>query len=176
LLILTIVVCTFQVIHMYFFPQWRIVIYGTDIAQAFDLIPYYLIGMLYTFPYMHKILNLQVAIVLVLFCSCLQLSLAGSMLVMYIVFPYIIFSIALTEKPFFKNVMNQYEISYGLYLYGFFVQQATVYICIKINWWPSFLECFCISTTITVVLAWISYVLIERPAQKLCKKIINHIK
>ena len=176
LLLLTIGVCVFQIVHLYLFPQWRMVIYGTDIAQAFDLIPYYLIGMLYTFPYIRRYLNLQIAVVAILVCSCIQLNMAGSMLIMYVVFPYIVFSIALTEKPFFKNVMDKYEISYGLYLYGFFVQQATVYVCMKIGWWPSFIECFIISTIITAVLAWISFVVIERPAQRFCKLLLKKIK
>ena len=176
LLLLTIGICVFQILHLYLFPQWRMVIYGTDIVQAFDLIPYYLIGMLYIFPQMRKYLNLQIAVILILLFSCAQFNLAGSMLIMYIIFPYIVFSIALTDKPFFKNVMDKYEISYGLYLYGFFVQQATVYVCTKIGWWPSFFEAFVISTVITAVLAWISCVAVEHPAQKVCKYILKQLK
>ena len=70
--------------------------------------------------------------------------------------------------------MNKYEISYGLYLYGFFVQQATVYVCMKIGWWPSFFECFIISTTITAILAWISFLVIERQHRSYVK-VLYHL-
>lgn len=91
--ILTVLICLFQIVHLLVFPEWRLVIWGTDVAQAFTLIPYYFLGMLFNFPWMKKILNLQAAVILALVYTCLNLSAAFSELILYLVLPYLIFSV-----------------------------------------------------------------------------------
>lgn len=171
-------VCLIQILHHLYFPSWRFVIYGTDIAQAMELVPFYLIGMLYAVTPVKKYLNIEVAFILVLFCSCMKFETVGQLIMLYLVFPYIIFSIALIEKPFFGNFMNRTEISYGIYLYGFFVQQIIVYYFLKyLKVLPSFSICLLISLLVTTILAYLSSIFIEKPSQKLCnyltKKFVN---
>ena len=60
--VITVVLCCLQMVKLLYHPEWRCVIYGTDIWAAMELIPWYLIGVLFTFPCMQKLLNIQVSI------------------------------------------------------------------------------------------------------------------
>ena len=172
--LLGITVCVFQVLHLNSFPEWRKVIYGTDLAQAFSLIPYYFIGILYTYPEIQKKLNLEVAVVFLIVYTCIStnLSVAINELVTYFVFPYFIFSFALSEKPYFGGVFHKNEISYGIYLYGFLAQQGVVYFCLKNGIYMNSLGYLICSLLITCIFAMISDRMIEKPASRLCKKIL----
>ena len=167
--VLTILICSFQIVHLAVFPDWRLVIWGTDVAQAFTLIPYYFLGMLFNFPWMKKILNLQVAVLLALVYTCFNLSAAFSELILYLVLPYLIFSWGLVEKPYFASIFNKYEISYGIYLYGFFIQQTVVFIGRKWEINLQFTGYLVMSMMLTSFLALASCILIEKPSQKLCR-------
>lgn len=169
--VLTILICLFQVVHLEAFPEWRLVIWGTDVAQAFTLIPYYFLGMLFNFPWMKKILNLQAAVLLALLYTCVNLSAAFSELILYLVLPYLFFSLGMDEKPYFAGLFNKYEISYGIYLYGFFIQQIVVWLSRKWEINLPFIGYLIISILLTGLLALVSCILIEKPSQKLCRKL-----
>ena len=146
-------------------------IWGTDVAQAFTLIPYYFLGMLFNFPWMKKILNLQAAVLLALLYTCVNLSAAFSELILYLVLPYLFFSLGMDEKPYFAGLFNKYEISYGIYLYGFFIQQIVVWLSRKWEINLPFIGYLIISILLTGLLALVSCILIEKPSQKLCRKL-----
>ena len=61
------------------------------------------------------------------------------------------------------------DVSYGLYIYGFFVQQAMVYLNIFTD---TFLRFFAGSVIFTLILALPSYYFVEKPALELKKRII----
>lgn len=65
--------------------------------------------------------------------------------------------LALVEKPTFAKCFSQADISYGLYLYGFFVQQIVVYLFNKssIVIGEIWLLVFCIG--ITCIIALLSF-------------------
>lgn len=171
---MVIVLCAFQIGHLLYFPEWRAVVYGTDIAQAFELIPFYFIGMLYTYPKMQKYLNLYVATLLLLLCSCIRFSLIESMIIMYVIFPYIVFSLLFAKSPSFLKRFQKFEISYGMYLYGFFIQQVVVSkILIPENGTWTFSTCFVISCLITIIFAILSSELVEKPIARVVKKVIK---
>lgn len=164
--------CVLQSVHLLKFPTWRVVIYATDIVQALDLIPFYLIGMCFSYPYMRKYLNTQVAVLALLMAACVNFGLIGSMAVTYLVLPYIVFSVSLAEKPVFAKVIK-HEISYGIYLYGFLVQQMVVQFFMNMNYQITFTKCFVVSAVITVLCGMASSKFIEQPAQALCKKLLE---
>lgn len=173
--ILTSIVCCFQIMHLLFFPEWRYVIWGNDVAQAFTLIPYYFLGMLFNFPCMKKILNIQIAVIIALIYACFNLSTAFNELMLYFILPYVIFSFGLIEKPFFAKIFNKYEFSYGLYLYGFSTQQIIVYFTGRKGINFTFAEHLTVSILITIIIALGSCILIEKPSQKLSKCICQKI-
>lgn len=173
---IVLLICILQILHLRFFPQWQYVIYGTDVAQALNLIPYYLIGMFYSFPFVKKFLNLQVAVAILMLYSCFSPSYILNEISMFLLFPYFVFSFALADNAYFTKCFVKIEISYGLYLYGFFIQQLVVWFLLKNNKanMPAILV-FIISVALTMICAVISYRFVEEPAAKLSKKILQKI-
>ena len=94
---------------------------------------------------------------------------------LYIKICDILFSFALMEKPTFAKYFSQADISYGLYLYGFFVQQIVVYLFNKssIVIGEIWLLVFCIG--ITCIIALLSFLCVEKPMQQLSKKILARL-
>ncbi len=45
--VITVVLCCLQMVKLLYHPEWRCVIYGTDIWAAMELIPWYLIGVIH---------------------------------------------------------------------------------------------------------------------------------
>lgn len=173
--LLTILACTFQLLHLEKFPMWRKVVWGTDLGQACTLIPYYFLGMLFTDPKVKKWLNLQIAVVMMLIYFCISSFLDGTLneLMTYIVLSYSVFSFALLEKPFFGKYFSKFEISYGIYLYGFLVQQVVAFLCQKYGISIGTIVYLVISLIITSFLAVLSVVFVEKPFQKISRLILK---
>lgn len=170
-----IIVCVLQILHLYKFHDWRLVVYGTNWVDALDLIPYYLIGMFYSSSDFYKKCNLELATVLLVIYSCISINLSAAFneLLAYIIIPFFVFSFGLKEKPLFSNCFKKYEISYGMYLYGFLIQQILVWFCMKNKLNLNSVLYLIISILLTCLVAAISYRFVELPSQKLCKRILS---
>lgn len=166
-------VCALRFAQLLFFPAWRQVIYHTDLGQVVMIMPYYFLGMLYTLPAVKKLLNLQVATVLMLGSLCLAFGPVKMELVRMILLPYIIFSLAFCPQPRFAHAFARYDISYGIYLYGFFVQQAVVQLLGVQRF--SFMALLSLSVLVTIGFAYFSAAAIEAPAEKIRKKLLAHL-
>ncbi len=158
------------------FSGKTVVFYGTDLIAAFHLTVFYMIGMLFTYEEMKKYLNLQAGCVAMCFLFVFQFA-SGFMqyLMLYIIFPYFIFSLAFTSKPFFGKVGRKMEISYGIYLYGFFFQQLVVYFQQKQGLQLGYAETFLYSLLLTIAAATVSYFLVEMPMLKLSRFLIKKL-
>ena len=175
--ILTAAVCAFQIVHVTLYPTWSFVVYGSDVFQMFDLLPFYLIGMLFTFPYLKKILNVQIALIVFIVGSCLKLGTAHNFAMVYLALPYIVFSLGCAPNPkFSKLVPPSAEISYGIYLYGFMIQQAIQCVLITKGIAMSFTLELILSAVITAVLAFLSHKFIEMPIVNASKKLLKKLK
>ena len=174
--IFTSFICLCQIIRVKYFPTIRFVIYGTDLVTSFDLIPWYFLGLIYTYPCVQKRLNLQVSFILVLLISCLPGDASITYAIKYIALPYIVFSFALIERPFFATAFRQCEISYGIYLYSFFVQQSVVYLFQQAHIALGYIWYLAISFIITYICALFSFKVVEMPTQNLCTRIIIKLK
>lgn len=176
-LVFVVTICLFQILHLRMFPSWRLIIWGTDLGQAFALIPYYFLGILFSFEEMRKLLNLQRAIILTICFFGLSPFLTPVLneLLTFIIFPYFVFSFALAPEPQFDKFMNKYEVSYGVYLYGFFVQQVVVFVFGKMNRSLGTISYFMISLLLTGILATLSYKFVESPLLAFSKKILKKI-
>lgn len=171
-----ILVCTLDCCVYVYAPGLRLVIYGTDWISALHIIPFYLIGVVWTLPELRKYLNLQVAVVVLFACSCLNMSYVSMQVVLYCAMPYIVFSFAFTPRPAFAKLQGKAEISYGLYLYGFFVQQVVVDVAQRCGYAISYTPALIISCVLTIAVAYLSYYLVERPALALSKKMLRKLK
>ena len=158
------------------FPQWRMVIYGLDVAQFLVLGVYYMLGMLYALPQVRRLLNLQVASLLLVAAAMAQFtSYAANEVCYMLVFPYFVFSLGLCEKPLFKGFGRKTELSYGIYLYGFFVQQCLVWLCSRLGWTLPYWGLQVVSIALTIACAYLSAKLIEEPCMRLSKRLLARI-
>lgn len=171
--ILTIAVCSFQIFTDWFFPGSRMVFYGTDWVQGLRLMPYYFIGSLFVLPEIRKLVNLQVASIVLLVYSCLSLDFPISEIAVLVVLPYFVFSLALDKQAYFVDRLKKWEISYGLFLYGFFVQQMMMYFLQILNISLLFIEYYILCVALTIVPAYISRKYIELPCIALSKRILR---
>ncbi|WP_458399738.1 acyltransferase family protein [Mailhella sp.] len=149
----------------------RAVLYGTDWCGALAILPYYLIGCVYAHfrDYKH-LLNLQLAVFLMFLLSCCHFTSTLTGFAFLLIFPYFILSFGYSENPFFARCFKKHDLSYGMYLWGFPVQQALVY-CFGSA--LSYISYLLITVAIVMALSFISFRLVEKPAIELSKKIIS---
>lgn len=170
-----IIICVLDCGIYLLYPSTRLVVYGTDWISALHIIPFYLIGVVCTIPELQKYFNLQVAIPLLLICSCLNFDYVSMQCVLYIVLPYIIFSFVFVPTPIWSWMTGKIDISYGLYLYGFFIQQIVVSFSQKYGWNLGFMSALFISCVLTTIVAYLSSRLVEQQALVISKKLLEKI-
>lgn len=152
-------------------PGAFFVVYGTDVVSALAIIPYFFMGIVFLSPRVKKYLNLQLAVGLLCVAAMMNLSAAKSEIVIFFVLPYFVFSFAFAENPKFVKCFSKNDFSYGLYLYGFVIQQCIV----KILWeYQLTLNIyFVICAFVTFAFSALSWFLIEKPAQRLGKRLLK---
>ena len=157
--------CLGDVLLRIFAGNKQIIFYGTDLVYAYHLIVMYMIGMLFVREELQKTLSLQKA---VLFTAVLFLTeYAGEPLhfaALYVVFPYLIFSLALAKEPVFAGVGRRLDLSYGIYLYGYFFQQLVIQRMCRAGHPPGYLTALALSGLLTIPAAVLSWFLIEKPS------------
>lgn len=95
-----------------------------------------------------------------------SLSFVQAPIIYYLTWSYIVIFIAYAPLPLARYFEKFGDISYGIYLYGFPVQQTLIYLNLQeVNFWLFLFIAWCIST----MLALFSWHLIEKPALKLKK-------
>lgn len=178
-IIITFLVCFLSILQVSYFPDWRCVIYGSDLGQALSIIPYYFLGSLVaTLEIDKKVWNFQVAFIILFLVQCFSyVSIELSLIISYISIPYIIFSFAFTDNAVTSklSLLRKYEISYGIYLYGFFVQQVVILYFMKLGINLRFEVILLICTLTTSFLALLNYIFVEQPMKKLTKNIISNL-
>lgn len=157
-----------------FDPGARLIFYGTDWIAAYHLAVFYMIGILYTYQEMQNRLNLQVG------CGAMCLLLisqsfgtGAQYVLLYLILPYAVFSFVFAPKPAFGRLERMPEISYGIYLYGFFFQQLTIAFGRQHGINLSYLQALILSLIPTVAAALLSCFLVERPAMRFGRWLIR---
>ena len=159
------------------FPDGQMVIYGSNLLSVYHLLVIFVIGMLYTYDEMKRVLNLQAGMIALCLMTVFQIAPDGIKYIwLYILFPYAIFSFALEVRPVFSRIEKKVKLSYGIYLYGFFFQQLTIFIREKTGLEYGYYSAFAISLFMTIVAALFSFYCIEKPFLKLGRIILNKIK
>lgn len=164
-------------IRFAFFPYEALVWHGTDWLQALNVMPYFLIGGLAWLYNWKRYLNPTVgAVLLFIFASgtTRNVELADEILCL-IVLSYFVLSMMLeSEQKLSLNYVKS-EYAYGMYLYGFVIQQCIVKIMLS-DVEVTFLNfhiTFAVSVFITYCLASISYKWVYIPSNILVNKILN---
>ncbi|MCC8022332.1 MAG: hypothetical protein LIO46_00865, partial [Clostridiales bacterium] len=154
-----------------------VVFYGTNLLQAWHLLTMYIIGVFFSFGQARKYLNLQVACIGV--CLVIIFESSGAFLqylLLLLVLPYAVFSFAFAPKAVFSRLGNKVELSYGIYLYGFFFQQLVISWQNKNGITLSYTKSLFLSAVSTLAAALLSFYLVEKPVQRLCRSILSKLK
>lgn len=176
--ILTVIVVLTSLLRFLMYPNARYVFYGTDWIAALNIIPYVLVGgLFYVFDF-RKLLNVQVALVISLVISmCSYNSEVTRELVSLLILPYIVFSLGLSSEQQLKLRVLKGEYAYGIYLWGFVVQQCLVQVfVVRFRCFESVTSLFIISLVITYILAAFSYEAVYIPFGKITKNAITKVR
>lgn len=149
----------------------RVVVYGTDWCAALAILPYYLAGCCYAvFRKYKRLWNIQLATLLMFLLSCSKFGYIINELFFLVIFSYFIFSFGCCENPLFAVCFRDNDISYGMYLWGFPVQQLLVHF---FNSNVSFLWYVLMTVAIVIFLSYVSYVYVEKPMIASSRKLIT---
>lgn len=156
-------------------PEIHWIFYGTDWTAAFRLSLYFLIGIFCSLEPVKKVFRIQwVPLAFLAFILVQYENRVIQYLVMLAALPYMVFSLALAPNPAFSRVGRKYELSYGIYLYGFFFQQLVVQALRQAGMTLAAPVVFLISLGLTLPAAWLNCVLVEKPARHLVKRILSY--
>ena len=86
------------------------------------------------------------------------------------------FPLAFVEEPRFYKFGTKFDITYGIYLYGFFFQQFVVQLVIAGKIPPNYTAAFLASAVPTLVAAFLSYVIVEKPSLKLSSWLLKKMR
>lgn len=172
LMVVTALVCALELCRTLFFPDIAWVVYGIHIGQALKVIPFFFLGSVFTLPEVKKWLNLQAALVLLLVYVCFYFGSAKNEFLLYVVLSYLIFSLALATPARFSRTFEKWEISYGLFLYGFFIQQTVVALLPGTGLVLSQNIYNILCVLLTAPFAYLSFRFVETPCRKLTKRIL----
>jgi peptidoglycan/LPS O-acetylase OafA/YrhL len=171
-LILSAIFFTFlNIMKLLYFPNAVYVFWGNNIFDAIELISYFFVGAIFTFPRVKKLLNLQMSVAFAVVPLLMNIGYIKLSLILTLILPYFIFSYALSKNAIFAKIGMKNDYSYGLYLYGFLVQQVVMQFLSSYK--LSLNTYFLISTLLTLLCAVLSWHIIEKPFLGLGKKILN---
>ncbi|WP_404290587.1 acyltransferase family protein [Microvirga sp. RSM25] len=144
----------------------QIVFYATDVAQATSVMPFFMVGAVYCALKDRIPFRLDLALVLAFSLFAIEgLGLGLALLALsWVVIPYMVLAFGTQSTPVLRRFGRFGDLSYGLYLYSFPIQQLLVYVN-KTAITPGSLT---ISTTLLAgTCAFASWHLIEKNALRL---------
>nr|WP_301541616.1 acyltransferase [Xanthomonas euvesicatoria] len=143
-------------------PEKHPVLYGTDLISALDVAPYFLIGASIAYTGLERFMRPVIALFLLGILTLFQPSSAvASEIALYILLPICVLATCINSETILKGAGYLGDFSYGLYLYGFLIQQIVNQIFHNSL---SALQNAAISLPISLLFAIASWHLIEKPA------------
>ena len=143
------------------YPQPAVMVWGTDLVTAVEMVPYFLSGCLYRLSVPKRLFNLKAAIAGMLILPLFAPGWTAQEVVCLILLPYAVLSFGFAPMPLPATLGRIGDISYGIYLYGFLIQQA-VQSLIGSGGTP--MLNFCLSAPIAGLVGLASWHWVERPA------------
>ncbi|RTL88442.1 acyltransferase [Ancylobacter aquaticus] len=154
-----------SVLSVYFtrihIPDQAPVFWGTNWVNALEMAPYFFWGAAYRLWARPHWFNLQILVPAMVALPLLATDWPTSEVVALLLIPYATLAIGFASPPLFAGADRLGDASYGVYLYGFLVQQAVAHI-VPAAGHP--MVNFAISLPVTLILGFASWYLIERPA------------
>lgn len=171
LTIVAVALAVLSIVHMLFFPDAVLAVWGSNVWDGLVLAPYFFAGAVFSFPEFKRIFNLQWAIVLAFIAGVIVLSGYWQYeIVVFLTLPYITLSCSLATPAIFGRVFAVNDYSYGLYLWGFFIQQILVSF-IGVDKGIPLVVYATLSLVVATVFAMVSWHLVEKPCNGVGKKV-----
>ncbi len=148
---------------------------NTFMQSVVGLLPYYFIGCMYVFKPLQKVLNINLSILCLMILSFITIHHPIKEIIIVIVYANVIFSFVFHQKNNFHHFAKKTELSLGIYIYGFLMQQLTIHYFIKWKLPIHFLTTFVISLSLTVISSYVSYHLVEKNNSIFIKFCTKHI-
>ena len=170
-----IVIVVFGWIWTNVFYDMHPIILGMDFSQVMQIMPYYFVGSVIAVCNLEKYLNLQIAVALLIFSSMFSLlpsQITG--LLQYIIVPYVILAFALENRPFFTKI-NKWDISYGMFLFSFVIQQTLINLFLRKGFELNIWILLTLTILGSVFMGFVTERLIERPFGKLRERFIKKL-
>lgn len=160
-------------VNIFFINQMHIYTYFISTYYLFDLGLFFIAGSLLASINICKFRFANILAIMSLIITIVSFELNGFYIVKYFVLPFLVIYFGLKSTPIIKDVGKKIgDLSYGIYIYAFPVQQTLVYF-FHLN----YIELVLSSFLITLFLASLSWHLIEFKALKLKNKHpLNYIK
>ena len=142
----------------------HIVLYGTDLGQATSVWPFFLVGAGVALARKWLPLSTELGFAALLGGAIIgSISAAAGSYLWWFVLPYAIIAFGSARTPVVSRLGRFGDVSYGIYLYAFPVQQTLIYLVPGMPFRLSILA----TIAVTAVLAFGSWHLIEKPALRL---------
>lgn len=142
-------------------PLQPIVIYGTGLASVLDTAPYFFLGAMFSLTRLRNQLNTTIALFLIgVLVFVLPQTALGCELGLYLVAPYCVLSFATAASPVLQRVGRWGDPSYGIYLYGWPMQQIVCHFVPNV----SAIDNALIALPLATIAAYGSWYLIENRA------------
>jgi peptidoglycan/LPS O-acetylase OafA/YrhL len=109
------------------FPK-PIVFWGTSLSSTLDVAFYFYAGSTVAVHRLERFANLPVAIVLFVLAFLFISSYIWSEVALAVVLPCVVVAFGLTRITPLQGILDGRDYSYGLYLYGFVVQQSVIFV------------------------------------------------
>jgi peptidoglycan/LPS O-acetylase OafA/YrhL len=140
-------------------PQFRLVLYATDVWSWASVAPYFVVGMLYAVCRLDRFLNIYVGAAGLFSLAVFETSVPVKEAALLLVLPYFSLSFGSGYTPVLRKLMLGADLSYGLFLYGFPIEQTLKWaLGPLIGPWKTFV----LATIICAGLASLSWHFVEK--------------
>ncbi len=155
-------------------PKLRFVVWGTDWADSLRVISFFFMGVSYGLlpeDTAKKYCRPEISIFLLCMTLCL-----GSHLPSWIPWffvPYIVVSLGISRTSILRNFCNHHDYAYGIFLWGYPIQQLVMYayIHLHLNFSLSPIALFAIAFPMIWIMGYLQEKFVEAPISKLSKKL-----
>jgi peptidoglycan/LPS O-acetylase OafA/YrhL len=142
-------------------PQFRLVVYATDVWSWLSVAPYFVIGMMYAVCRLDRFFNIYVGAAGLFALAIFETNLAVKEAALLLVLPYFSLSFGTGFAPVLRKLTRGADLSYGLFLYGFPIEQILkLELGSLVGPWKTFV----LATVISAGFACVSWHFIEKPA------------
>jgi peptidoglycan/LPS O-acetylase OafA/YrhL len=136
------------------------IVYGMSVTSFLEVSPYFMAGAVFYLFELRRFFDLQMALVVVTLAACATGGTVALEIVLLVALPYVVLSLALAAPARLHSAGRFGDLSYGVYLYGFPVQQMASATLGKL---PPHVN-FAICLPVVLAAAFASWHLVEKRA------------